>query len=176
MVGHNVIGPSLFDYDWGSINQAEPWYQDQPYGDTPGSAVDSDLTMANDAANVVARGLWRIPTADEFDELFSNCDYLDTNGQIIDDSVVDKRATVNGVVGLRLRSRINSQELFLPACGYGQRHELTLRNSRGFYWTSSWVSSRFALRVLFTNTGVNTRSNGERYVGASIRPVMSPLT
>ena len=156
-------------YDWGSVNANEPYYEGQPYGSTPGSALTSNFGPYYDAARVNLGAPWRIPTTVEFKELIDNCDFIDANGNIV--SNADKLITMNGVVGIRLRSRINGNILFLAASGDGFGTTWYSPGTRGHYWSSSWFSDRVARCLLFNSNGVSSQGLDDRYRGFAIRPV-----
>lgn len=157
-------------YDWGGINGDEPYYEGQPYGSTPGAAVTNNLGASNDAARINLGAPWRMPSSNEFKELFDNCDYIDANGNIVTSE--DKRITMNGIVGLRLRSKINGNIVFFPASGYGDGTSWGGRGGSGDYWTSSWDSARYARRMIFYAGGGSPQYTGDRYNGFAVRPVI----
>ena len=170
--GHNPISPTTFEYNWGSINTHAPWYEGQPYGDTPGSRLDSDITLKEDAARVNLGAPWRMPTKDEFKELIDNCNFMQADGEtVIDSSTVDKRVTVNGIVGLYLKSKINGKLLFFACSGYGGGTSWGSRGSYGDYWSVSFYSSRDARDLLFYSGGVDPQDGSYRYYGFAVRPV-----
>lgn len=168
---HNPISSSAFDYNWGSVNAQAPWYDGQPYGSTPGSALNSDITLANDAARVICGEPWRMPKASDFKELFDNVDYLNADGTVIPVSEADKRITLNGIVGIWIQSKINGNRLFFALTGAGSNLEWVLRRMNGFYWSSSFESSRNAANLYITISGANPQNSGNRNYGYAIRPV-----
>ena len=139
------------------------------------------LIPDNDAATVRLGAEWRMPTLQEYNELYANCDY-DT-------------FTVNGVLGLRYTSRIagyEDQSIFIPYGGYIEGND-TIGVDLGFWvWTSEsdnrWDGDSSACSVR-TNKTVNpsffnldeelrvgigrvpSRAANYRYVGFNIRPV-----
>lgn len=170
--GHNPTSPNTFDYNWGGINGQIPWYEGQPYGDTPGSLVDTDIPLKEDAARVNLGAPWRMPSDNEFKELFDNCDFVQADGvTIIPPSTSDKRVTVNGVIGIYLRSKINGKLLFIASSGRGNSSTWNFRGTYGFYWTASYVSEVSARVLYFDSGSVNPKDSLSRYVGCTIRPV-----
>jgi hypothetical protein len=164
-------------YDWGGVNAEEPWYEGQPYGSTPGAALTANFGPSFDAARRHLGAPWRMPSTEEFKELFDNCDFIDADGNIVsaatsvDGTAADKRITMNGIVGLRLRSKINGNIIFFPASGYGSGTTWSSRGSGGLYWSSSWGSARDARYLFFDPSGVNPQSTGNRFGGFAVRPV-----
>ena len=165
-------------YNWGGVNANEPYYEGQPYGSTPGATLTADFGSAFDAARQNLGAPWRMPTSEEFKELIDNCDFIDADGNIVSASTsvagtaADKRITMNGIVGLRLRSKINGNVIFFPASGYGYATAWSLRGSDGMYWSSSWRNSRYARLLNFGTDGVFPQYSYYRYLGLPVRPVI----
>ncbi len=171
--GHNPSSVSAFDYNWGGVNQAEPWYDGQPYGSTPGNTLTGNIAVgeAFDAARANLGAPWRMPTNAEFAELFANIRYINADGTPIDSAQTNKLVTVNGVVGLYLESTINGARLFFSCSGYGGGRSWYYRGSYGYYWSSTWNSSRGARGLYFGSGGVNPQDYDNRYYGLALRPV-----
>ena len=164
-------------YNWGGVNENEPYYEGQPYGSTPGAALTADFGPSFDAARRHLGAPWRMPSKEEFQELFDNCDFIDADGNIVSASTsvagtaADKRITMNGIVGLRLRSKINGNVIFFPASGYGSGTTWGSRGARGYCWSSSWYSARTARGLYFDSDGVSTQVASNRFYGFAVRPV-----
>ena len=174
--GHNATSPTSFSpWNWGGVNAQEPWYEGQVYGNTPGNTLTGDIPVGVefDAARVNLGAPWRIPTADEFTELFENVIYIDANGNEVDTSLTDKRVTVNGIVGIYLQSTINGARLFFACSGYGSSTARNNSGSRGLYWSSKWSDARYAQSLSFFNGGVTPQGGNYKYRGCAVRPVMS---
>lgn len=171
--GHLPVSESAFDYDWGNINEQEPWYENQPYGSTPGSALTTNINQANDAARMNLGWPWRMPTAADFNELFnsSNIKFIDEDGTEIDESIADKRVAINGIMGLYIESRHNGNRLFFACSGDGAGTSWNNRGSYGYYWSASFYSARYARSLYFYSGGVYPRNTYGRYNGFAIRPV-----
>lgn len=168
---HNPISSSSFDYDWGSANAQAPWYEGQPYGSTSGAALVSDLTSENDAATVICGAPWRMPTENEFKELFDNVVFLNADGTIIPDGTTNKIITLNGIVGIWIQSKINGNRLFFACSGRGLNSSLAQRMIAGYYWSASFSSDRMARAAGFSTNGVERSSNYGRFYGFVVRPV-----
>jgi hypothetical protein len=118
-----------------------------------------------------------MPSTEEYKELFDNCDFIDADGNIVSASTsvagtaADKRITMNGIVGLRLRSKINGNVIFFPASGLGYGTSWSRRGSYGYYWSSSWNSARDARLLYFFPSGVGPQLTYNRYSGFAVRPV-----
>ena len=176
---HNPISASAFDYNWGNVNAEEPWYEGQPYGDTPGAELTASFApdSGNDAARENLGAPWRMPTNAEFGSLFSNSDYITADGEIVTaatsiaQTAADKRVRVNGIAGLYIRSRKTGSRLFFSCSGYGSGRARGSRGSVGGYWSSTFGSARGARGLSFSSGGVGPQSNGSRYYGFALRPV-----
>jgi hypothetical protein len=171
--GHNPSSVSAFDYNWGGVNQAEPWYDGQLYGSTPGNTLTGNIAVGEDfdAARANLGAPWRMPTNTEFGELFANIRYINADGTEVDTTKTDKRVNVNGVMGLYLESRINGARLFFSCSGYGYGRSWNLRGSGGYYWSSTWNSARDARNLSFRSGGVYLQDFNSRYYGFALRPV-----
>ena len=171
--GHNPISNSDFDYNWGSVNESEPYYDGQPYGDTPGNTLTGNIAVGEDfdAARANLGAPWRMPTMAEFAELFANIKYINADGDEVDTTKTDKRVTVNGILGLYIQSNINGARLFFSCSGIGDGRSWSSRGSSGHYWSSTWNSARYARNLYFGSGGVNPLNNSYRYYGFALRPV-----
>jgi len=171
--GHNPSSASAFAYDWGGVNGAEPWYDGQVYGSTPGNTLTGNIAVGEDfdAARANLGEPWRMPTSAEFAELFANIKYINADGTEVDTTKADKRVTVNGVMGLYLESKINGARLFFSCSGDGNGRTWDNRGSIGYYWSSTWLSARYARLLHFYSGGVIPQNYYYRYVGFALRPV-----
>ena len=161
---HNLISAGGFQYDFGSSN-------DGPYASTPGAALTGNAGLGYDAARANLGGPWRMPTTEEFAELFANIKYIDANGDEVSSSSADKRVTVNGVVGLYLESKINGRRLFFACSGYGNGTSWYNRGSSGNSWSSSLYSSAGGRLLSFGSGGVHPQYSHYRFYGFSVRAV-----
>lgn len=173
--GHNPISNSAFDYNWGNVNEQEPYYENQPYGSTQGNTLTGNIPVgrAFDAARANLGVSWRMPTSAEFAELFANIIYIDANGNEVDTTKTDKRVSVNGVMGLYIQSKINGARLFFSCSGNGNGRSWHSRGYLGYYWSSTWNSARYARNLYFYSGIVNPQDNNNRYRGFALRPVIS---
>ena len=163
--GQNPSSTSAFANTWGTGNDTEP------YVSSPGAALTANMSPSMDAARANLGAPWRMPTTEEYAELFANIDYLDASGNVISASTTNKLITYNGVVGIRLKSKINSKELFFPCSGYGYGASWLGRGSLGFYWSSSLYSSAIGRGLSFDSGGVYPQLNYDRFRGFAVRAV-----
>ena len=177
--GHNTpASGTTFDYNWGSINAQEPWYEGQVYSSTPGAALVSNI-LANDVQDAARKNvgsLFKMPTSTQFQELINGCVFIDASGNEIPSTTNDKRVTVNGIVGIYLQSKTNGNRLFFSASGNGDRSSWNGTGSYGCYWSASLETSRNAYYLLFNPNGVNPQMGYSRYFGFPIRAIVTPST
>jgi hypothetical protein len=164
---------SFAPYDWGSVNETEPYYADQPYGNTNGNTLTGNIAVGEDfdAARANLGAPWRMPTSAEYGELFANIKYINADGTEVDTTKADKRVTVNGILGLYIQSNINGARLFFSCSGYGNGRSWDYRGSSGRYWSSTWGSARIAQNLYFVSGGVYPQNYNLRYFGYAVRPV-----
>lgn len=102
---------------------------------------------------------WRMPTKEEWQELYNNttCTWTTQNG-------------VNG----RLFTASNGNTLFLPAAGYRFGSSLDETGLYGYYWSSSLYTDRpHDSWVLYFYSGDYGMGSSDRYYGRSVRAVRS---
>lgn len=122
----------------------------------------TSLELNDDAARVQWAGKWRLPTADEFEELLDHCNWEWTS--------------VNGVYGYKVTSRVpgyRNSSIFLPAAGKIYDSVTDGTGSYGCYWSSSLNSGQTLYSYLywFGSTGRYNYSYDYRFAGMSVRPV-----
>lgn len=175
--GYNPIANSFENvYNWGSVNNAEPWYEGQPYGNTKGNTLTGDIPVdaEYDAARANLGEPWRMPSRAQYLELFANVDYLNADETIKDASATNKLSTVNGIVGLWIQSKINGARLFLAASGLGENSIWRGHGIYGDYWSRGISSTRNAVCLGFSAGGVFPNYTPDpRHFGYAVRPVMS---
>ena len=163
--GHNPTSTSAFSYDWGTGN-------DGPYAQTPGAQLTANAGLSFDAARAILGAPWRDPSTEDFAELFANIDFVQADGEtVIDASQANKLVTVNGIVGIYLKSKINGKLLFFPCSGNGNGSSWLSRGSYGFYWSSSLDSATLGRLLSFYSGGVYPQSTSIRFYGFAGRAV-----
>lgn len=133
----------------------------EDYEGTPGASLNENLPLANDAAHIYMGGSWRMPTTEEFQELF-NSSYT------THEWVTDYKGS--GMNGYLVTSKANGNKLFFPAAGHfdeGFKHY----GSGGYYWSSSIDDETLAYSIYFDNENVNSDSESGRFNGLSVRAV-----
>ena len=162
---HNPISASAFSYDWGTGN-------DGPYASTPGAKLNGHQAPSQDIVRAICGAPYRLPTTEEFAELFANIDYVQADGEtVIDASQANKLVTVNNIVGIYLKSKINGNLLFFPCSGYGSGSSWRSRGSLGYYCSSSLYSATNGRLLNFNSGGVYPQDTGSRFYGFAGRAV-----
>lgn len=124
--------------------------------------ANANLTTTYDAAATHWGGDWRMPTADEAYELITECTW--------------ELSTLNGVAGIKVTSKINSNSIFLPTAGrysnpnYGSRLESV--GQYGNYWSGT-ASGNYQATILYyqQSDAVHYTHYADRRCGLPIRPV-----
>ena len=122
------------------------------------------LDPEDDVAHVKWGGDWRIPTAEEWEELMEGCNW--------------KWVEVDGIGGYRITGKkpgYKDRSIFLPASGiYGRlENEFDLYGKIGDYWSSSRSTESFyrPASSFFFNSHEYLKSATSRHLPKSIRPV-----
>lgn len=130
-------------------------YRDENASDE--DALKTVLDPEDDAAHVNWGSAWRMPTKEEFDELVSNCTWQWTE--------------MYGEKGYKVRSRKNSNYIFLPAAGYASKDNIYTTVDEGRYWSSSLDRSKYRGYSLFFESRMYRVQSYDRNYGYTIRPV-----
>lgn len=150
-------------FSWGNVEGVEIGkacdFSEEAYAATDGAKLKGSLDAAHDAATVNMGAPWRMPTDEEFKELYDNCDWGWT--------------TENGYYGVRFTSKINGKGIFFSASGYGNGSSWYGRGANGSYWCASFYSSRLARFLYFVSGGVDPQSDGNQYYGFAVRAVQN---
>lgn len=167
---HNPTSNSSFaPYSFGSANDQEPYVSSEGAKiGYPGTAGPS-----HDAARAIAGAPWRMPLTEDFAELFNSSytKFIDADGNDIASDVTNKLITMNSIVGIRLKSKINGNTLFFPCSGDGNGSSWYSRGSLGFYWSRSLHSAACGRHLLFYSGGVSPQHDYDRFYGFAVRPV-----
>ena len=125
----------------------------------------SVLELEDDAAHVNWGGSWRMPTKEEWEELFNNCSVELTNSQ--------------SVYGMRLSSKKTGASIFLPSplvdSEYGRKPQTRYWTSslhRGYDYVNAY-SLHFGVYLMFGGLFHYISEDG-RSNGFYIRPVYAP--
>ena len=151
-------------YAWGETEEKE-YYDWSTYIHCDGSYstchdLGSDISGTKyDVAHVKWGGNWCMPTKDDIKELIDNC--------------TREWTTLNGVKGMKFTSKINGNNIFLPAAGSRWYGVIYSAGESGDYWSSTQYPSYsdLAYSLYFDSYGAYW-SDCDRYCGRSVRPVI----
>lgn len=147
----NIVGHGIDEgYDFSQV----------VYNSTPAANIMTDISLDQDAARANLGEPWRMPTIDEFQELYDNCTTV--------------WYTMNGINGILFTSNLNGKKIFFPAAGYYNNESLNKHGLDGYYWSSSFESAVLAHRLHFTELNVDVLDYNYRYRGFSVRAVLEP--
>ena len=121
--------------------------------------VDNTITLdpTDDAATILWKGKWRMPTDEEWAELRTECTWYWT--------------TKNYINGYKIVGK-NGNSIFLPAAGYQLNEDSNEKKTSGYYSSASlYVDlSQYAHSIFFNAKLIDKYYNG-RFCGQSVRPV-----
>jgi uncharacterized protein (TIGR02145 family) len=166
--GNYKIGDNPEDYgayfSWGNVvghNEGEGYnFNSTTYNGTPGKNLTANIAVGDtyDAARACLGTPWRMPTKENFQELYDNTDREWT--------------AINGVNGWKFMKKTDhSVFVFFPAAGSYHGTSLYDRGSDGYYWSSSYDNSSRAYYLYFGSSNVSPQSSSNRYYGFSVRAV-----
>lgn len=152
--------PGLY-FSWGNSPGHEEGsgydFSLEVYNETPGAAIEGNLTLAEDMARQSLGTPWRMPAAADFQELYDNCTYEWTS--------------LNNVHGYLFTSSVNGKTLFLPAAGRYDGTSLNGRGSSGRYWSSTYNSESSARNLTFDSSNIYPQEVNGRRNGFTVRAV-----
>lgn len=152
-------------FSWGNVNGVEQGkvcdFSEEAYDETVGAAIRGDIEAAGgcDAARENMGEPWRMPTEADFAELakYCNCEWTEQGG----------------CYGMKFTSKKNGNSIFMPASGYGYGQSWNSRGSGGYYWSSTFGSSRYARGLGFDSGGVYPQNYYGQYGGFAVRAVQN---
>ena len=148
-------------YKWcnGSYARMTKYCTRSSYGHNGFTDGLTELLPEDDAATANWGSDWRMPSIEQFDELFFS-EYTTTEW-----------TTMNGVIGRKITSKSNGNSIFLPADGFRSVASLYDVGS-AYYWSRSLSTyySYCAGYLSFSSGGVYGEYD-YRYYGRSVRPV-----
>lgn len=171
--GKPIWGNDNDGYNWtaykhsdksGKLSKYVPKEKSRIYG-VKGKSDDKVCIDADDDVATVSYGKeWHIPTRDDFQELYEQCEWKWTDNY-----------EETGVAGYIIESKDpdNDNSIFLPASGYIRDTDIQDVNNYGYYWTQNMSEDRydFATYLFFYDGYIGPWHNGYKYTGHVIRPV-----
>ena len=189
----NGLAENEYDYgDYFAWGAREPWYssatrtwkEDKLYGYIPDNTPFFDSSKKSytkytsdgetlkaadddDAANVILRGDWQLPTTEIWVALYNanqNKVYWGPNG----DKTLE---TISEIKGMKISKKDDSNTyIFLPAAGWVYGLYFKEVGSIFYYWSGT-ASSTGAYDLTFWNSHVSAQDSSNRDYGYSVRPV-----
>lgn len=162
-VGYTEYAIDNYCFDWakyryctGTSTKMTKYVTNSTYG-----SIDNarELETLDDAAAVNWGADWKIPSWEQWQELYSSCRWEWT--------------TINGINGYKVSST-NNNWIFLPAGGYFDNTSIINKGAFGDYWTSTLCAkeNKSAYDFDFTSNQMRIGNDyGYRCQGHSIRPV-----
>lgn len=146
------------DYKYGNGTSSQGATDMTKYNSTDGKTT---LEVGDDAAVANWGGSWRMPTAEEFNELCTAS------------TITKSYTTVNGINGYKFSLTADpTKYVFFPAVGYCSDGSVYSVGSSGGYWSSSLYTNTAHGRRLFFMSGYCGSSNNSRSFGYSVRGVV----
>lgn len=131
------------------------------YQNTEGYSLGTNIPLSQDIAHAYMGGNWRLPTDEEFAELF-NSSY--TTAEWV---------TVNGISGRRVTSKSNGNSIFLPAAGgFRDGTSLDSQGTIGRYWSSTIIDGTSARSLTFNSSSFTPQNTNPRRFGFPARAIM----
>ena len=144
-------------YNNGNSTSIIKYCSDESYGYNGFTDTLTVLEAIDDAAAVNWGGSWKIPTLEEFNELFYHCTWEQTE--------------ISGVSGY-LFTGINGNSIFLPTAGSNYTDQVGVS---AYYWTSSLLTNypdyAHYLELFNQTMSFNSYGGHTRVYGHSVRPV-----
>lgn len=135
-------------------------FSQETYNATTAAAITTDLSSSQDMATANLGRPWRLPTRTEFQELYDNCTHVWT--------------IMNDVRGFLFTSKMNGKSIFFRAAGNYDATELHGLGDRGYYWSSSYLSSIYAYNFNFNYSDVRPQNHDfSRRFGFAVRAVLN---
>ncbi|MCQ2199863.1 MAG: hypothetical protein MJZ19_09130 [Paludibacteraceae bacterium] len=149
-------------FAWGETTKKEKYFQDNSltYNKENDGFVSSEgnLAATYDVATQTWGSSWRMPTREDYQELYNNCDF--------------STLIINGVEGYKIKSRQegNDNWIFIPISGYYYNANVLSKGWSGYYWSSTAKDEKTAYVSRFSDLNIVTYSS-DKYQGCTVRPV-----
>lgn len=167
-IGASIVTDVGYYFSWGNVtgHTAGSGYSfnGTSYNSTTGHNLSSSIpaNATYDAARYYWGGNWRMPTADEFKELYDNTTVSYEN--------YNNRKCIKFT-----HKTQNTRYIVLPCGGaYNGGTTLNLNNTRGYYWASTYANANVAYQFTGQHDASNVvpKDQWTRAYGLNIRPVM----
>ena len=150
----------------GYIKANAPYYNGSYTKYTAGKTLEA----ADDAANVILRGDWQLPTKEIWVALYDANQGEVYWGPNNGDKTLE---TISEIKGMKISKKDDSNTyIFLPAAGYVSKDTFFFVGSGGYYQSGTASSSTEAYILEFDERNyVVEQSESLRYLGRPVRPV-----
>lgn len=152
-------------YAWGETAPKSSYTQaNYTYPDGEGNRPEV-LPTTHDAARVDWGSPWRMPTADEFQRLLTDCSW----------TWLSAENSPCGIAGYKvsgLKPGYENNSIFLPAGGYAEGDEIKTQDMLVYYTSKLSKNGNRGWSMRATETFYEMSAVQERYQGALIRPVV----
>jgi hypothetical protein len=175
-IGASSITECGYYFSWGNTDSHQEGdgytFNLDNYNATTGSQIQTELPLANDAARQILGNGYRMPSQAEVDELL-NTQYtriIDSAGNDITGQA-DISTSLNGVKGIYIESKSNSNRLFLPYGGYLYNTSVVFKGEELRIWTTTLFSATtHAMMLDGWSESISTKRFLRQY-GLNIRAV-----
>ena len=146
------------EYSW----ETYQWYDGDENHLTKYNATDHTtlLGMDDDVVQQKLKGMWRVPSVGEWQELMEQCTWNWT--------------TRDGVAGYEVTSNLNGKTIYIPAAGYKIGNSIADSSIFGRYWLGTcyieYMPDSAASGLI--KSDIISWISSPRYMGLPIRPVM----
>ena len=152
------------DYSWSTYkygsasDELSKYCTKSDYGKDGFTDNKTELVLDDDVANKLWGGSWRMPSAEQFEELINN--------------TTNQWTTIDGKAG-RLFTASNGNSVFFPAAGVSEETSLNYyAGSSGNYWSRTLHDTQSGSAYgLYFDSGFWIVDNFGRQYGHSVRPV-----
>lgn len=166
-------GPKFAEYNVGATSETENggYYcwggKIDKNTEFDGIYSSEEFTNEHDTATNLWGSNWRMPTKEEFEALYENCDYK---------YISDYKGSGINVGQFTGKGDYAASSIVFPFAGYymPEKNDFWTPNSQGWYWTSS--SERYAVDEMCVNSGwlyMRTADDSGVQDGHSVRAVLA---
>lgn len=175
-VGGSDPTVGVFTYRWGDVERYHSERKSRTKDKNPAKLIskkimdnNGHLTPEYDAATAIMGSGWRIPTADEFEELIKYCEWTGFNYTSKNHTYYksDKKVTQKG---WKVKGP-NGHSIFIPEGHIGSKFGRSSWDNT-YYWTSTPVGDNAAREMKMTNWSVDCKGTRGRAEGLPIRAVV----
>ena len=173
-------------YDWNTYkygsgeNQLTKYCNEREYGKNGFTDNKTILDRSDDAAYINWGGRWRMPTDEDWQELYSNCFFVWTEnykGTGVCGYIVYKAKSEEDKDNVMFKGNDETNystrdtHIFLPAAGIRYQDRLDEASEEVYYWSSSLCEPYTAFKIIYRSYTIDSVGEIGRHCGLSVRPV-----